>query len=188
MPDKLPWQWDTNVRRYRSPDGRFIGQKGMLEQRDRFTDAVKDRFNDLGRKVANGDITLQQFVTQGRDLIKAAHIDTYVLAKGGRNAMTQSDWGKVGSQVKSQYQYWQGFAEAIATGDMTEAGILNRANMYGDAPLNSYYHGQVSAAHAAGLTEERNVLGPNEEHCDGCLEQEARGWVPIGGASPAWGA
>ena len=36
----------------------------------------------------------------------------------------------------------------------------------------------------AGLTEERNVLEPGAEHCQDCLDETARGYVPTGKIMP----
>lgn len=148
------WNWDPNTRRYRvttegaaalgqSP-GSFVGQKKMLEFREIIITASKERINGLSSQVAKGDINLNQWVLSMREEIKNNFINQYALAHGGRNSMTQSDWGRIGQMVRTQYQYLDRFAGDVATGRYTEVALAARARMYAESSSQAFERAKVA--------------------------------------------
>jgi hypothetical protein len=67
--------------------------------------------------------------------IRALHSADAAIGSGGWENMSQSDWGKVGAAVKSEYRFLHGFAEAVAENrdTISLAAIQARAKMYGEA-------------------------------------------------------
>jgi hypothetical protein len=55
--------------------------------------------------------------------------------------------------------------------------------LYAEAGRGTYYVFTTKEMRAAGKTEEENQLHP-AEHCQSCLDEAARGWVPIGTLIP----
>jgi len=101
-------------------------------------------------------------------------------ARGGWAQMSQSDWGKVGAQIKAQYAYLNNFAQEIASGKQALNGqVLARADMYGKATHSTYEAIRGQMAEVRGMTEERRVLTPGE-NCPDCIDYAAQGWQPIG--------
>lgn len=140
------WVWDQTKRLYR----RFRGEK--LEkikrpssiQRDRFiAQNARDGFSaDLAGRVVSGDITIQQWTLDFRAQLKDVFRNEYFWGRGGDAAMTFRDWGILGSELKPQYGYMQRFAEAIARGELSEAQIRNRMEMYFKAATQGYERGR----------------------------------------------
>ena len=149
------WLWDSTSRRYRvtragaealgQRAGTYVGQSRMVQLRDAFIAQSKVRTNALAAQIANGDITLQQWQMGMREVIKDTYINEYMLGAGGRNAMTQSDWGRVGQMVREQYEYVDRFARDIADGRYTEAGIAARARMYPESASQAYERGNTES-------------------------------------------
>lgn len=139
------WTWDAKTRRYRSPTGRFVGQRQMLVLRDKFAESVKLQARTLTDSLASGSDALGPWMTKMRDLIKRSYIDQYVLARGGRNAMTKSDWGRVGRQIQSQYKYLQAFAEDAAAGKMSAKQMGARAEMYLESSTQAFERGKAAS-------------------------------------------
>ena len=66
------------------------------------------------------------------------YIQLGILGRGGRDQMTQSDWGRIGQMLRSQYGYLDGFMDEIANGNLTEGQIRSRLNMYYESAQSSY--------------------------------------------------
>jgi hypothetical protein len=113
------WQWDERLKRYRHRNGRFVGSKQLLTARDDFIQNVKQQTDNITEQLFNKDITIQQWQQQSRDLIRHSFVSEYVLAKGGRGNMTQSDWGKLGAMIRRQYQFHDNFTQQIINGRYT---------------------------------------------------------------------
>lgn len=149
------WEWNSNTRRYRVTQagadvlgqrvGTFVGQSRMVTVRDAYIAQSKLQTNTLAAQVANSEITLQQWQMGMRQVIKDTYINEYMLSAGGRNAMTQSDWGRVGQMVREQYEYLDRFAGDIANGRYTESGIAARARMYPESASQAYERGNAES-------------------------------------------
>jgi len=193
MPQGKGWQWDEASRRYRNLDsGRYIGAREMVQLRDAFIDIQKTKTIDLAEKLSDGRITVNDWVLEMRGVVKQTYIDEYVLAKGGRGMMTQSDWGRIGAMTKGQYQYLNAFGQDVTMGRLTDqegllrvSQVANRSQMYIDSATSSYERGKMQVE-MDNNDEERWVLDPMAEHCQtdgdliGCTELADMGWCLIG--------
>mgnify|MGYP005825468063 CR=1 FL=1 len=203
MPSKKVWTWDGHA--YHGPNGRFVGPKQMLELRDAFSDATVAEARRLTAEVPNGQEMLGTWLVKMRELTKQTYIDQYVLGRGGRAQMTQSDWGKLGALVKRQYQFLQGMAYDAAAGTMTGAQMEARAGLYARGANAAY---EMASASAAGIPrlpcypadgnsvcksnckctwdivalpdrwEATWVLGEVDKHCPDCVSH-ANTWNPL---------
>lgn len=200
-----PWQFDDASKRYRNTaTGRYMSAKQMLGLRDQFTDAMKGRTDGLVSRVAGGDLTAQQWSLEMRKTIKQSYIDQYVLARGGRQNMTQRDWGIVGNMTRRQYEYLQGFERDLRDGKLSEGQAQVRARLYIESSTQAYERGiseglgmpRLPAYPGDGQTQCRTncrchwqiedmgdewactwTLGA-AEHCDDCIANAAR-WAPL---------
>jgi hypothetical protein len=67
---------------------------------------------------------------------------------------------------------------------MTERRVIARAEMYALAGASeSFEGGRRQAATEVGYRFERNILAASE-HCQGCLDETAKGWVALGRLVP----
>jgi hypothetical protein len=140
------WQYDDSAKRYRDLNtGRFLSASSAISMRDGYQEARKEVANDLADSLTAGDITVQQYVLRMRDEIKATYIAEYMLGKGGRHNMTQSDWGSLGNQLRNQYGYLQNFAQEIAAGQLSDAQIAARGRMYFASATQAFERAQTSA-------------------------------------------
>lgn len=201
-----PWLWDATSHRYRNTStGQYVGQKQMTELRDRFVDAKRETAQQLAADLATGAKSLQEFEVAFRREIKTVFVDQYVLAKGGRNSMTQSDWGTTGQMIREQYMYARDFALDIASGKLSQAQIAQRAGLYFDSSTRAFEQGR-SASYGTPTLPEYPAdgrqkcrsrckcrwdiketddawecswrLNPTAEHCESCAENANR-WSPL---------
>jgi len=112
--------------------------------RDRFINQSVDATSGLTSLLASGDIRTSQWVLGMREQIKRSYISEYLLAKGGRQNMTQEDWGRLGGLLQNQYRYLDRFAQDINAGKMSEAQIEQRAQLYIKSSRQAYERGQVA--------------------------------------------
>lgn len=149
----MAWQWSAAARRFRdSETGRFISRAEMLRLRDEFTTGRAGHMRDLTANMASGDLSIQRWELEMRQAIKSTHLVEYLQGRGGRNAMTPEDWGRLGQLIRAQYQFLHSFAQDVsdgryvsADGEVLAAQLQARAALYAGAGTNSNAHGQESA-------------------------------------------
>lgn len=147
------WIFNQITRIYR----RIVG--GKVERSVRTIDTHADRFlaqseqgdlDDLMDSLQSG-VPLDRWVLDFRQSLKETYIAEYLSARGGRDAMTQSDWGQLGAMLKKQYGYLNNFAEDIAAGKLSEGGRLRlkqvraRAAMYFESSGQAYERGKSNS-------------------------------------------
>ena len=199
-----PWVWNDKAKRYRdTTTGRFISHHKAITLRDFYIEAKKGDMDKLSRRLINKDVSLPQWTLEMRSQVKDTFINEYMLARGGRNNMTQADWGRVGAMLKKQYGYIDNFGADIKAEKVSEGQMRTRARMYISsgtqaferaraesvgAPVLPAYPGDSSTrCHSNcgcswSIEEKENHweaywrLGPHE-HCEDCLERSVE-WAP----------
>lgn len=141
----------------------------------------------LAEQLKSGAISLPEWQSQMRIVIRDELTAAMILAKGGRDQVSPSDWGFLGSQAKQQYALLDGFAQDIANDPvkwLNGRSLNARMDLYGQLGYSALEADLQREAEKSGFTEERNVLEPGAAHCEDCLDETVRGWVEIGSLSP----
>ncbi len=98
--------------------------------------------------------------------------------------MTASRWGVVGQQIRQQYAYARNMVADVLDGKQRMNGRLDsRSRLYAAAARQTYTNIRRREMATAGFAFEQNILGAADEHCPDCLNENDRGWVPIGSLS-----
>lgn len=137
----------------------------------------------LANNLRGGSLSLDSWALRTRELVKDVNLYSAAAAKGGWAQMTAADYGRVGAAVKVQYAYLDRFVGEIYSGMPLDGRFLARAAMYATSGRILYGEIVSDAMEAAGFERERNKLSP-ADHCDSCVFETARGWVPIGELIP----
>jgi hypothetical protein len=204
MADKPLWYWDDSAQRYRGPDGRFVGIAQMQDLREVFMNQQKATLADLTLRYDAGEINFKQFQDTAKLIIKDTYIDLYAMGAGGRNNMTQRDWGRIGAMLKEQYKYLRDMMGQIARGEISARQAIARFAMYINSANEALWKGitrdlpfTLPAYPGDGSTEcltncrcEWNIIEiPGEgydcywvvdheaENCDDCLRRGSE-WRP----------
>lgn len=180
MPD---YRYNEAAGRYTNGRGQFVPAARVRATLDQTLATTAKRATALGDALQAGRISVATWNIEMRALIKGAHLYSGALAKGGWAQMTQADYGRIGQIVRKQYSYLEAFTRQIEKGLPLDGRFLRRVTMYVQAGRQTFHAVQRTLMRARGMTEERNRLGI-AEHCDGCLQETARGWVPIGDLAP----
>lgn len=174
------FRWNETAGRYIDNEtGKFVSKAyvmDLLEQSLASTTSVTDT---LATYVYNGEISIPDWTTLMRNEIKGEYIRQYLAGVGGREMMTQSDWGKLGAMLKEQYNtYLKGFARDIP--NLSEGQIKMRAAMYIDSAHKAYEEANAKVAAGLGFDEVFWEVDPQLENCEICLGRMSQGWVPVG--------
>ena len=133
MPEQPLWVYDDRTKRYRdTKTGRFIGVSQMQDLRVEYMDKQKEivtqRIAEYPKNPTKSDFDALN--KDLRDIVKQTQIDMYTMGAGGRNGMSQRDWGKIGAMVKEQYKYLNGLVDQISRGEISPAQANARLKMY----------------------------------------------------------
>lgn len=172
------WGWVKPIKKF------FDDAVGFVMTRLQITKAVDTSIKNeqiitgkLASYVGGGSLSAKDFASLFREEIKGEYIRQYLLGIGGRDQMTQSDWGKLGNMIKEQYKFLKGFEKDLTTQEMTEAQMTARADMYINSAREAFESAREKNAGALGMTEMLWVIDPAKENCDDCLGYAAMGWV-----------
>jgi hypothetical protein len=145
MPDTR-WRYDASSKRYRdSTTGRYISASTAVDLRDGFQDRRRADVDALVRRLADHDLTVQQWEAETTQAIRELFHVQYALGRGGLNAMTDADHAAADAMVEVQRQYLRAFAQDVAAGSMSEAQIGARAKLYYGSSVQAYERGRASA-------------------------------------------
>lgn len=180
---KTGYRWNEAAGRFIDPRGRFVSHSTVRSALDESIRNSQKRLRDLAQALREGRINLPQWQISMANELKAGHLAASAVGRGGLAQLTQADLGRAGQAIKKQYERLNTFALQIENGYPLDGRFLRRVDLYAESPRSAYYifHGLEMAQH--GYEYEENVLGSGDS-CAGCLEETARGRVPIGELVP----
>lgn len=185
---ELRFAWDEDSGRYRDlRTGRYLSRGRARALLDSYTDQISDRMARVSESLVRGEISLTDWESRMRGLVKEAHAVACATARGGWSRMTQADYGRLGSIVKEQYRYLRSFSADVALGIVPRTNAIRaRARLYAESGRRTHFETERRLMAGRGYVEERSVLGI-ADHCDGCLEEAGKRWRPIGTLLPIGG-
>jgi len=175
------FRWDKSIGRYRDKaTGRLVSESWLRSRASEYAEKfVVPQIERHTSMLLEGKIELAVWQERVALEIKDAHIVQHMLGRGGYRSMTFSDWGKIGSRLKFEYQRLDQFAQQIKMQIPSAKQIAERVKLYARAAKVSFFDGSTEGKKEAEYTRERRVTTP-AEHCDDCLHYESLGWQPIG--------
>lgn len=186
------YYWDELVGRYRDEKGRFVARDTVYAYVNQSLAISTNIAETLGGYVYDGTISVNDWMLAMQREIKDEYIRQYMSFVGGRWNMNASDWGSIGGMVGEQYKYLKGFAQDIATGELTEAQIIARSNMYINSAREARERARMKSAKKAEFDEVYWEVNAALENCGGCIEYNQMSWQlveknPYKGAFPGSG-
>lgn len=152
------YSWDISARRFRDPGGKFVSQTKIKAMKSSIVRRESEVAASLARDFVSGLISPEQFVRAMRTLVKRTTTMEYMLGRGGRYAMTQADYGRIGALLRQDYKRINDFATAIQNG-MDVGPAEHRARLYIDHTRSAYERGQLAAWNIT--IDDRPPLHPN---------------------------
>lgn len=179
------FRFDRITRRYRSSTtGRFLAERAVVEDLGFYITLIGSHMEALTTSLRTGGLDLVTWQDRMMAEIKALHLNAVILAHGGRAQMSPSDYGLAGRLIRQQYDFLRAWSAQLAGGQAPVDGrMVARARLYAESANGTYAAVRARDMREAGFQTERNRLMPGE-NCDGCVAEDARGWVPIGQLIP----
>jgi hypothetical protein len=174
------WSYDPVSGRYRSENGRFLSRKAIEALVDGRVGKLSTQLKDYTTRLSSGSITIDQWQGSVREAIKMSHIQAAVLGQGGRNALSSSDYGRIGQKLRQEYRYLERFVRDLLDGAVSSAHALNRIGLYAESVRSSYWEGTTVRQEQQGYSLMRRILDGQAIHCQDCIGYAQRGIVPIG--------
>jgi len=174
----MRWEWDG--RRYRNLDtGRYVSSAQVLDIVDQIVDKTNLYATDtLVQMLDDGRLNSADWYRAMAGIIKDAYIQQAILAAGGRERVTQADWGGVGGSLVFQYDRLRNFTSQLDT--LTIGQIRMRARMYVNSSRRAFWNVKGRRAFDAGLTEEQWITMGDDTVCDPCVDAGMLGWMSLG--------
>jgi len=174
------WSYDRNAGRYRDEKGRFLSKASVEKLVDTRIEKLETTLKRITRMLSEGSITLDQWQSSVRELIKAAHIQAAIVGYGGRQNMGSAEFGRIGQKLRQEYQYLQGFARDMLEQRLSAPMALARIGLYARSVRSSYWEGTGIRQQEQGYSLMKRVLDPQSQHCQDCIGYASLGIVPMG--------
>lgn len=160
--------------------------KNIVGLQDLLIDSWQQELVGLASKIKNGDI---KALTQAGELVKKIHLSSLLKGKNGDfSAITNKDYGTVGSILKKQYYAGKGddgkpyglrhLFKDVSEDKISQAQLENRLRMYGNSGKISESISELNLKVEQGYQSKRRNLGI-AEHCPSCIRYASFGWVGI---------
>lgn len=175
--------WNPSSQRYQyangNKQGQFVREKDVIRITEKaITDTLK-----MGNKVTDnllaGKINVSTWERQTAELIKNVSLYQYSLGIGGLKQMDWRDYAELNGKLNLQYQYLRAFSNEIIRGNLSEAQIAARAQMYYNKTRHFYEDGRLEGHSRNGYLWERRVIAASHS-CSDCIRYSGMGWAKIG--------
>ena len=114
--DDLELEYDEDEGRYFYESGAVVSVLLIRRAVEASLEAVRRRTVELQADLRAGRISLMAWNEEMRLIIKQTQLMAVEIAAGGREAMTQRDYGRAGNVIRRQYGYLERWTAQIAEG------------------------------------------------------------------------
>jgi 2'-5' RNA ligase len=133
--DRSDWAWDDSTKTYYGKvgtlhEGITIDLDGMLALRDSFVESQKSVVTHYTIRLADGDISVQDWYRSMVGVIKQAYMAEFALSKGGLRNMTAKNWEILTNTVVGQIDVFTRCAQNVSMGKLTLEDIMDKGNVY----------------------------------------------------------
>lgn len=172
----MTWHFIPSIGRYyNDTTKRLMSREQAMQFVDNSLAFANDKTAQLAEFVAGGQLSPRDWGENMFALIKQEYIREYMFGRGGRSQMTQADWGSIGGILRVQNVYFKQFQAEIAAGNLSEAEIAARANMYINSARQAFERGR---SRALGIPFGKLPAFPGDGQTE-CLSNDRCTWTII---------
>lgn len=178
-----PVIYDEGYHRFRTRNG-LVDPLWLGGQFDDALEKVEREASRLCNDLRERRLAPGEWYAQMSTIIRDSH-QAAAWANLGPLALQHPYRLNVEAEIERQLSYLRSMRDEVATGAIKrDGGICRRQAMYVNSARISYGETARNVAELDGLMWEENILGANERHCPGCVQQTNAGRVPIGTLVP----
>lgn len=172
------WSFDDRTGRYRDKkSGRFLSKDAVTTLTTQNLAAENKELRGYLAEVIQGERSLIDFSVRAAETVKKAHIQEYLLGRGGLANAKDSEYLAIGRSLKDlHYPAIKRFTEDLKTGKLSEAQAYQRLSLILNASKQSYGFGEKQSRLDGGMEWARRYLGI-AEHCPDCVGYASLGVV-----------
>lgn len=142
----MPYVWNAIERRYRdTATGRFVSSERVRAAAEQILDNGNNQSDDLADLLIGGQLSPADWYDQFRETLKRRSVSTYMLGRGGKNAMESADYGRIGAYLREQYKLLADFRADIEANLLSPAQIRARSRQYFNSTRTLYERGNAAA-------------------------------------------
>ncbi|MGL5878020.1 MAG: hypothetical protein ACRC2V_09615 [Xenococcaceae cyanobacterium] len=169
--------FEKSSQRYKWADTkRYVSTEAVNNLREKAIAMTITEARSLTENMLLGDITVEVWEREFMSQIKTRTIQLYQLGKPGE--LDQTDKGKLGNQVRYQYDKLWNFRNSIINGELTEAQIKYRSELYFHKTRWAHEEGKRRSHYQAGYMWERRIRQAKES-CVECIAIASLSWQAI---------
>lgn len=172
-------QYDPKTRKFLNGD-KYVSHLETREAIDRLLAFIKKESARYAKAFNEGKLSPDEFNFAMRELLKAGHIVSSSVGRGGRERMSVSDWARVGRKIKWQYGFLDRFTQKLKRG--VPINVRSRAAAYVNSVFISYaesFHIAQTENPAKGSGILAMLVLNAAESCVECEADAALGWQPV---------
>ena len=160
--------------------GQFVSLEAIFNLRDTNETATVDTLARLSLALSDGQLPTDAWFLAMQQQLRRLTVQQGALGAGGFTALTKRDLKRMDRALQEDWPRLQAFGEAIAKGQLSEAQIRARVNMYAGHARTQFYAAQRRPVHKRSeVVLERRLIKPGEV-CPLCSYLASLGWQPYG--------
>jgi hypothetical protein len=164
---------------YETADGQVVPAERVVAAVERRQEDGAQLVNRLAGELAAGSITAREWQDMFAVELRRMHSQSFAAGRGGWDAVTIADRAIIEARLRDEYAFLRELADEVARGNITNAELVRRMNIYVGDVKSSYWDGRTKGQESAGQREEMRVLGATDRHCSDCVSYAGH-WEPIG--------
>lgn len=187
----MSYSYDSKSQRYRNLEtGRFIPKTQVDALIRKRINQIESDVLTVGNLLQSDRISLETWQRTTALTIRELHLQTYMLARGGKAQMTSEDYLTVARELKKQYRYLRTFAEDVNNGysidkngnqvPLTVGRFEARLRLYAKSGRAAAILAEEQMQRKANKVAMSRHLGATDKHCGSCLSYASAGIQPIG--------
>lgn len=141
----MNWRWDEKRHQYVSDSGDVLGGKELQAIRDGLAEGFSEQAADLVAQQQAGSITADQFAARFSAFVDEATRAQFLLGRGGVNAAASDDFATMAKIISDQLGFADGFAKALANGEISAAEATARAELYAGSAVSAFEQGMAAS-------------------------------------------
>lgn len=159
--------------------GRFISESDIEALAIVEKNTLSTKLERLTEKLINDVIDIPVWEQEFTNILKKSHIRLTILASGGQSRTGLNSYGIAGRRLKEEYNLLNRFAIALSNGELSANQARQRAKMYAQSTVQTYYEAYYFNKKREGFIKAKRDLDPLANHCKSCLSHVTNGWVDI---------
>lgn len=183
LDEPTTFTWNKKSQRYHYANGYKKGQFVRESQIANLTQRAINDYFEVTKVVNNNlfsrEISVAQWEQQTAEILRGLAIYQYSLGVGGIKQMDWKDYALINGQLNLQYMYLRRFSQEIMRGELSQAQIDARVQLYYNKTNHFREQGRLEGHKRNGFLWERRVSSAFHS-CDDCIRYNSMGWAQIG--------